>query len=255
MLSSFIAALRFLTIMPLPGQMGSDAESLARSLPFFPAVGLLIGGISALLAIGLGQLFPIPVTGVFIVIILLLASGGLHMDGMSDTADGFFSSRPRERIMEIMRDSHVGAMGVMAIVLTLALKMAALSTYSQENIWVPALLMPLAGRCVLVVLTATMPYARAQGGLATVFYSGASKIAAVWAVAFFAVTAWWLAGPAGLITVIGVMLTTLLFAIFCSKKIGGATGDTLGAACELAETVTVLLLIPQPVYRLLGGIS
>jgi len=253
MFAPFIAAIRFLTILPIPGKLGSDAESLSTSLPFFPVVGLMIGGISALLTLGLGQLFPLPVTAVGIVIILLMVSGGLHMDGLADTADGFFSSRPRERILEIMRDSHVGAMGVMAIVLTLALKIAALACYTNTNIWVPALLMPLAGRVVLVLLTAFMPYARGEG-LASPFYQGPAKLAATWGIVFFTAVAWWLAGAAGMFVVVGIILFTLLFALYCHNKIGGVTGDTLGAACELAETLTVLLLIPQPVYRLLEGI-
>lgn len=254
MINHFLAAVGFLTILPLPGRTGTNEQALAGSLWFFPMVGLLIGAVAA----GAGWLgstvLPLPVVTVLLVFILLAASGGLHMDGLADTADGFFSARPRERILTIMRDSHVGAMGVMAIVLTLALKIAALASFPNEHLWVPALLMPLAGRCVLVLLTAIQPYARSEGGLATPFYAGSAKPAAALALTIFTGTAWLVAGAAGLVAVAGVLVGSLLFAFHCQHKIGGATGDTLGAACELAETVTALLLIAQPALPHLGGI-
>ena len=254
MMDRFLAAVGFLTILPLPGRTGTDEQALAGSLWFSPIVGLLIGALAASAAWLLGAILPLPVVAVLLVLILLAASGGLHMDGLADTADGFFSARPRERILAIMRDSRVGAMGVMAIVLTLALKIAALASFPIENLWIPALLMPLAGRCVLVLLTAIQPYARSEGGLATPFYAGAAKPSAAWALTVFTVTAWLVAGPAGLVAMAGVMVGSLLFTVHCKHKIGGATGDTLGAACELAETLTALLLLAQPALPHLGGI-
>ena len=117
------------------------------------------------------------------------------MDGLCDTADGFFSVRPRERIMEIMRDSRVGAMGVMAIVLTVVLKVAALESHGVDTIWVVVLLMPLAGRCSLLVLMAILPYARPEGGLGTLFYSRSSKLSALWGVCLLLVIGGVAAGP------------------------------------------------------------
>ena len=124
----FLAAIQFLTILPLPGAWHPDERALGGSLPFFPVVGLGIGAAVALSDWGLGRLFPVGVTSVLAVILLIAASGGLHIDGLADTADGFFSSRPRERILEIMRDSRTGPMGVAAIVCVVALKIALIAS-------------------------------------------------------------------------------------------------------------------------------
>lgn len=247
-MDNFLAALRFLTIIPLPGKKGHDESAISGSPPFFPVIGLLTG----LLAAGLSWLFwawlaPLS-AAVLSVIVLLVVSGGLHMDGLCDTADGFFSARPRARMLEIMRDSRVGAMGVMAIVLILALKIAALSVHSQDNIWPVVLLMPLAGRVSLLVLMAVLPYARPEGGLATLFYKRPGKLAAISGVFLLLAVGWLVLGSAGLIAGGLAMGVVLSFAAYCRYKIGGATGDTLGAGCELAETAIALVLAVKPLF-------
>jgi len=247
-----IAAWRFLTIVPIPGRWGRDQAALGSSLPFFPVVGLAIGGSVAGLAVVLEHLFPPLLVAVLLVAALLAVSGGLHMDGLSDTADGLFSARPRERMLEIMRDSRVGAMGVMAIVLVLLLKVAALAAVPAGKIWLPVLLMPLAGRVVLVLLTAFMPYARPEGGLATLFYRQPARLAAAWALGFLVLACWLAAGFAGLYVVVAVLAGTLIIALFCRRKIGGVTGDTLGAACEAAEAIVAVTLAAQPLSGLWG---
>ncbi|MBI4831219.1 MAG: adenosylcobinamide-GDP ribazoletransferase [Candidatus Lindowbacteria bacterium] len=112
---SFIAALRFLTIAPIPARWANEAEYLSRSVPLFPIVGLLIGAAIVTADFGMNLLFPSLLANGITVVALVAVSGGLHIDGLADTADGFFSSRPRERILEIMRDSRTGPMGVVAV--------------------------------------------------------------------------------------------------------------------------------------------
>ncbi|MSS73019.1 MAG: adenosylcobinamide-GDP ribazoletransferase [Candidatus Latescibacteria bacterium] len=212
---------------------------------FFP-VGLLIGAVAAAWAWGLGRILPAWPVSVLTGIALVGASRGLHLDGLSDTADGFLSSRPRERILEIMRDSHVGAMGVVAIVCAVCLKVATLASLPDAVRWRAVLLMPVAGRCALVVSLAALPYARAAGGLGALFYRGRSRLDAVWAVLFSGLAGWVVAGLAGLVVFAISVVFTLLFAVYTYRKIGGATGDTLGAACELAEIVPALALCAWP---------
>jgi adenosylcobinamide-GDP ribazoletransferase len=212
-------------------------------------VGLLIGAVAAGWAWGLGRILPAWPASVLTVIALIGVSRGLHMDGLSDTADGFLSSRPRERILEIMRDSHVGAMGVTAIVCAVCLKVAALAELSGEVRWRAALLMPVAGRCALVVSVAALPYARGTEGLGALFYRGRSRTDAAWAVLFLGLVGGAAAGAAGLAASALSVAFTLLFAVYTYRKIGGATGDTLGAACELAEIVPALALCAWPVMK------
>lgn len=250
-MNRFVAAVRFLTIVPVPGKMGHDEAALTGSLPYFPVIGLLIGAVAAGLALILQTLFAPLVVSMLTVIILLAASGGLHMDGLCDSADGFFSARPREQMLQIMRDSRVGTMGVLAIVLVIGIKVTALASLDESSFSTTVFLMPVAGRCTLLVLMAILPYVRPEGGLATLFYTRGSRMASLWGMSVFLLTGWLVAGPAGFIAGLIVFGFVLLFAVYCRHKIGGATGDTLGAGCELAEVMVALVLAAEPVKALL----
>lgn len=236
-MNSFLAALRFLTIIPIPGQRGHAPTDLSRSLWSFPLVGLLLGGLTAAIFWAIGPFLPKPILAVLAVTLLLAWSGGLHLDGVADCADGFFSSRPRERMLEIMRDSRIGAMGVIGLVLLLALKMAALFSIPEKQLWMVLFLMPLAGRVGILLMLALLPYARPEGGLATVFFAGSRRLAVLPGLIILATIAWFVAGIVGLTGALLAPLLLLPFCLFCYAKIGGATGDTLGAACEITETL------------------
>ena len=236
----FLAALQFLTILPLPRGFSPDEQALGGSIPFFPVVGLAIGAAVALTDWGLGFLFPVGVTSVFAVILLIAVSGGLHTDGLADTADGFFSSRPRERILEIMRDSRTGPMGVAAVVCVVALKIALIASVSgPSRVWL-LLLMPVAGRSALLVQMALLPYARSEG-LVGIFHRNCVRSHALWALIFLAVAGGLAGGVPGLVAGLGSFLFTLLFSGYVRRRIGGLTGDTLGAACELTELAPALV--------------
>ncbi len=241
----FLAAIRFLTIIPVPGSLGTAEADIVGSKPFFPLVGLAAGAAVAALA-WLGGLMLLPVVMAALTVILMAAvSGGLHLDGLSDTADGFLSSRPRERILEIMKDSHVGAMGVIAIVCVLMVKFAALAASGAPGHaapWASAGLAVLGGRCMMVVSMTLLPYARPEGGLGSIFYRQRSVPAAAACAVVPAVAGFLLAGRAGLAAAVIAALVTMVFALQCRRKIGGATGDTIGATCELAEAAMLVVL-------------
>lgn len=235
----FIAAIQFLTVLPIP--LACDERDLGRSTFFFPVIGLVIGGVLVVVNLVVSALLPPLPAAVLVVIAMLGVSGGLHMDGLADTADGFFSARPRERILEIMKDSRTGSMGVMAVVSLLSLKIAALASIPHSMRWPTLLLMPLAGRCALVIELAALPYARPGGGLGSVFAENKLRFAPIWAVAILAATGYWTLGRSGLIAAAGAVALTLVFSFWSLRKIGGFTGDTLGAACELAEVLPALV--------------
>ncbi|MCC6580472.1 MAG: adenosylcobinamide-GDP ribazoletransferase [Phycisphaeraceae bacterium] len=237
-----LAAFRFLTVLPIPGSWGTAETDLAGSVPFFPVVGLALGGIAFALAWGAQQLaLPPLLVSAALTVAMLSFSGGLHMDGLSDTADGFLSSRPRERILEIMKDSHVGAMGVIAIVCVLLVKFAAMASLPPTRVAFAAMLMPLAGRCMIVAQMALLPYAR-PGGLGSVFYQRRHRLAAAWACVVLGAAGMMTLKIPGLATAGVCLLVTLAFSLKCRRKIGGATGDTFGATCELAETAVAVTL-------------
>jgi len=239
----FIAAIRFLTILPLPGAYGAGEKELALSIPFFPAVGLLIGGAAAGASWALLHAFPPIPAAVLLVAFLAAVSGGLHLDGLADTADAFLSARRRERMLEIMKDSHMGVMAGLALFFVLGLKVALFASLPPALWWKAAFLAPLAGRCALVVNMALLPYVRPKGGLGAAFYRNRPKASAWTAAAILLAAAGWAAGLAGLISAAGALALVFLFCAWSWRKIGGATGDTLGASCELAELAPPLAFV------------
>ncbi len=240
-LGRLAAAIRFLTVFPLPGKLGTTTEELASSIGFFPLTGALIGCVAALAAFLLQLFLPPLVSAVLLVCLLAACSSALHLDGLADTADGFFSSRPQQRILEIMRDSATGAMGVIVLVLVLLCKTACLGTMDFSRLSAAVFLMPLAGRVAILLLMALQPYARSEGGLATLFYAKSTKRSAVFGTLFFALFAFSFAGLRGGVTVLAVVMLSFVFGRYCRRRIGGATGDTLGAVSELAETMVALV--------------
>ena len=239
------AAFRFLTIIPLPGTLGTDLEDLKGALPFFPVVGIVLGLISGAAAWLSWQFLPSLVAAVIVTFVLLSFSGALHLDGLADCADGFFSSRERSRMLEIMRDSRIGVMGVIAVVMVLLLKVSVLSGLERDDVVRAALVMPIAGRSALVMMIYLLPYVRKEGGLGSPFYSGGAGWSLLLALVLLFVAGFVVMGLKGLVAVIVVMFVVFIFSRLCHRKIGGATGDTLGASCEIAETVVTFLLLPN----------
>lgn len=244
MMAKFFAALRFLTIIPMPGHLGDEAAALAKSLIYFPVVGVVIGFVCATIGWLLWPLLPALPAAAVMVFLLLAISGGLHLDGLADSADGLFSARPREQILAIMRDSHIGSMGVIALIMVLLIKTAALASLPQTQAVGALFLMPIAGRCLMIFMMALLPYVRGPEGKAALFYQQASqqkKIVYLTAALLYS-GCWYGGGGAGLMAGAAAVLLMFAFASLCRHKIGGATGDTLGATCELSETVVALVL-------------
>jgi adenosylcobinamide-GDP ribazoletransferase len=236
----FLAALQFLTIIPLPWGSNPGERILGGSLPFFPLVGLMIGAAACLADWGLGRIFPVGVASVITVILLIAASGGLHIDGLADTADGFYSARPREGILAIMKDSRTGPMGVAAIVCAVALKIALIASVAGPWRWWVLMMTPLAGRCALIIHIALLPYVRPEGGLVGIFHRNRSRGHVLWALAVLLAVGYITGRLPGLIAGGAAFLAALLLAAYSFHRIGGLTGDTLGAACELTELCPAL---------------
>jgi len=227
----------------LPSGLAGGQEDLERSAVYFPAVGLLIGLLAWGAASLLAPIFPPLLTCALIVLLLILASGGLHIDGLADTMDGFMSSRPRDRVLEIMRDSRIGTMGVLAVVSIMVLKLAALASTPEPMRRGIILLMPLAGRCSLLVSMSVLSYVREQGGLGTVFSKDHASLVrgALLGIALLLVAGGLTSGFVGLVAAITCLAVTLVFCALCRRKIGGYTGDTLGAGCEIVELMPPLI--------------
>ena len=238
----FCTALRFLTLIPISWRAPEDSRQFADSLIFFALVGMVIGGIGSFVVCLLNAFLPQSVVAIFSIAYLAFISGCLHLDWLSDSADGLLSSRPREECLKIMKDSRAGAMGIVVVVLVLLTKYAALSAMPKESLLPALFLMPLAGRCAILLTMASLPYARPEGGLGGLFYSSNCKKAAVVALASFVALTIFLIDGHLVPVLVGFLAVNFLFNRWCKAKLGGATGDTLGAVCELTEMIVAVSL-------------
>ncbi|MDK9707760.1 MAG: adenosylcobinamide-GDP ribazoletransferase [Desulforhopalus sp.] len=242
MAARLCTAIRFLTLIPISWRAQEDAKHFPDSLVFFAVVGIAIGMFGSFGLVVLSKIFPQSVVAAITITYLAFISGCLHLDGLSDSADGLLSSRPREDCLRIMKDSRAGAMGIIAIVLVIITKYAALTAMPLEKLPFAVFLMPVAGRCAILMAMAFLPYARMEGGLGALFYSGNSKKAASISCILFIVCLISLAPDAFLPVFLGFVAIIVLFNRWCKAKLGGATGDTLGALCELTEMIVAVSL-------------
>ncbi|WP_321365883.1 adenosylcobinamide-GDP ribazoletransferase [uncultured Desulfuromusa sp.] len=239
----FFSALRFLTILPVPESWCGDESSFRKSPDWYPLVGLTIGLLLALLDLILCWLLPTPVANVFLLLAMIAISGALHLDGLADSADAFFSSRGREQMLEIMKDSRSGPMGVTAIMMVLFLKLMLLMTLPEDWRRQVIVLMPLAGRCVLPVLSSWLPYARTDGTASFAANTFSWKRLFIALVMLTIPSLFFLGWLAGIGIPVVVIFGGWLAGLYSRRKIGGFTGDTLGATCELIELLPALSIV------------
>jgi adenosylcobinamide-GDP ribazoletransferase len=248
-MKSFLRAISFLTILPLGQIPLSEEKELARSMAFFPLAGLVIG---LLLAIGyylLSLILPKSVTLWLTIGLLALLTRGLHLDGFADTMDGLASGGSKEKILEVMRDSHIGAFGVVGLILLIGGKYFALDQIANPSIHYSLILMAVMGRNAMVLVCYRSPYARSEGGLAKPFVENLSAREVLVSSALTFGIAFLLMGAKGIAIFLGIGLFSLGYRYFFIKKLGGVTGDILGAANELAELLCLLLLvILEPIH-------
>ena len=160
----FRSACVFLTVFPLANNLQIDDQRLGRSMGLFPAVGLLLGLLLVIFNALLAPLLPRAVLDCLLLLMLILATGALHLDGVADLIDGLAGSRDRQRSLQIMKDSRVGAMGVVGLVMVLLLKYLCLYHVPLAHKSAALLLMPTAGRWCQVFLANCSTYIRSEGG-------------------------------------------------------------------------------------------
>jgi cobalamin 5''-phosphate synthase/cobalamin synthase len=233
--------IQFLTTIPVPVNLDVDEKDFGKGLVFAPVVGLLIGGLIACEGYVLGNFFSPIITTVLVIITYIVLSGGIHLDGLGDTFDGVFSNRPRERMLEIMRDSRVGTYAVLVIVCILGLNAALISSMISHHALFIILLVPVAGRIGSVTGAAVSDYARSGPGLGKSFidYCGYTEMIIAGIISLIIFYAF--EGFAGILLCLSSFVTAVLLVKFLSRKIGGATGDVLGAVCELNQTIFLLI--------------
>ena len=238
----FLIAFQFLTIVPLPVTVRCDEEDLGRSMTFFPLVGLAIGAVLAGADFLLTPLLPRQVADLVLVALLSVVTGALHLDGLSDVCDGLAARGSRERFLDIMKDSRVGAVGAVALVLGLGLKYQALLAVPLEYKREVLLFFPVAARLAQVQMTVGARRARSDG-LGSAFVGGARLTQFVLACAFTLAAAYLLLGLNGLGSLLLLSLLTWGIKSWSHQRLGGITGDVIGCASELNEIFCLLFLL------------
>lgn len=245
MVEDFLTGLQFLTRISIKTKKQWSLDSFSRSVKFFP----IIGGIIGLLLTGIvygaqnfwGVKLPLHLMAVSIILIEIIITGGLHCDGLMDTVDGVFSGKSRERMLEIMKDSRVGAFGAMSFCLLIVMKYSLILDIEPMMLPIAIFVMPIIGRTAVVVAITLYPYARADGlgkGLSQCEHKNTLYIAGLIAMLLLV--------PFGKLVLLssGVAIAfAILVAEYVNKRLGGLTGDVYGAVVELTELVALVVFL------------
>jgi adenosylcobinamide-GDP ribazoletransferase len=237
----FLLMIQFLTRFPVNLSLPCEKENFRRGALLFPLVGLIIGGVQWITYGLLIKVLPVNITAIFVMLIGILVTGGLHIDGLGDTCDGFFAFKSKERIIEIMKDSRVGTYSCIAIIIDLLLRYTSFSNLLSINHALAIIAAPVVAKTVFVLMFYIGKQAKASG-TGNLFIGNVGKKELLGVFVFGLIINSLLLGivDALIITTIAVIIT-ILFNKFCENKIGGLTGDTLGANNELVELFTLIL--------------
>lgn len=243
-----LIAFQFLTIIPLPFSVRCEKEDLGRSTAFFPLVGLAIGG----LLVGADRLISPwivrPLCDALLITLSVLVTGALHLDGLADVCDGLAARGGRERFLAVMKDSQVGAVGAVGLVLGILLKWQALVAVPSELKWQALLLFPALARFGQV-LTMTGARRAREDGLGAAITQGTGVVTLLVASATVCAAGFYLLGLKGILPLAAVCLLTAAGRTFFQRKLGGLTGDTIGCINELNEILALMVISALPLVR------
>lgn len=233
----FLAALSFLTLLPVRNQEAHSVENLKHSSHLFPWVGLIIGGLLSILYYLSGKLFPSQIVATIVILFWVILTRGLHADGFSDFFDGFFGGSTKEEKLNIMKDSRLGAFGFLALLFLILLKIQLLTAFNSPAVYAVLLLTPLFSRWSILYVLMFYPYAK-EKGLGRVFeVSGANYFFAT----LYSVITTILISLYAIIIFPALFILTKFIADYIVKKIGGMTGDVYGFLVEFNELAILLL--------------
>lgn len=250
-MNSFLIGLQFLTRIFVVKQSVWTEESFGQSVKYFPAVGAILGIICAGV-VGAINLLHLPLfTGAIGFASLIILTGGIHCDGLMDSADGLFSGREREKILDIMKDSRAGSFGVVAMILIAVIETSTLIELALLSTWFLCAAIysaPIIARLMMVVTIGAFPYARPTGmGKAfakfttrrTIIFAAGETLLLLLPLGFISKIFFLCTAAATLVA----LIVTWKFATFSTEKIGGVTGDIYGAVTTLAELFVLITFL------------
>ena len=230
---SFFLALQFLTIIPISSSLKFEKKDFGCSLRFFPVVGLSIGCFLCVVWLSFSGV-AVFARSALLIIASVIINGGLHMDGLADTCDGLYGFHSREKTLQIMRDSQIGAMGTTAVTCLLIAKFAFIASIPNAQIYKILLAMPVLSRWAMTFACCGVLYPRKEGK-AKLFIEGV-KVKEVFITGVSVLALYiWLWQLKGVMVFLLTLLCVSIFKEYAQKKIGGMTGDTIGAVNEITE--------------------
>ena len=236
-----LVATAFLTRVPVPVVAG--AVDVGRAARWFPLIGGLLGGATALIAWTMTEImdFPAALTATLVVGLGAWATGGIHLDGLADTVDGFGGGRDREAVLRIMHDPLIGSYGAAALVFVIGVKVTAIAALLDRSAALPFIVAaPAISRWTISALATWLPYARTEEGLGQAVTKERDTIGLVVATAVTALIAIAALRADALIVWAFAALTAVWIARTARRRIGGVTGDVFGASVEITETSVLL---------------
>jgi len=239
----FRLAVSFLTLLPVGRDIQATPQMLGRSMGLFPAVGLLLGLGLCVVNWLLQGLIPRAVLDCLLVLLLIGVTGALHLDGLADLFDGLAGGKDRAAILAIMKDSRVGAMGVVGLVMVLLLKYLSLYHVPLDYKNAALIFMPTAGRWMQLSLACYAPYVRTEGGTGSAFVDNVGQPEFLRGTATLIIAALVLFWVQGIFLVFLLGIATMLLLRYFEIRLGGITGDVLGAVSEMVEVLVLLLVL------------
>ena len=239
-MKQFFVALQFLTILPIKISKINEKD-FGKALVYFPLVGALIG-LMLNLSLFSFSFLPAQVMAALILVISIIITGGIHLDGFADTCDGLYGNKPKEEILKIMRDSHIGTMGVIGLVCLLLLKFTILINIPMESLWKSLIMMTTFSRWTQSLACTISNYAR-EDGKAKYFIEYAQRKGVIMGGFLTLAIFLLLINSRGLVVFTISLAPIFLFISYVKVKIGGMTGDTVGATNELAEVFVLLNIL------------
>lgn len=232
-------AFGLMTIFPIRLPDDWSAGDSGRAAVWYPLVGLVIGALTWLAWTGARLLFSPLLAGVLALLVWVVLTGGLHLDGLADCCDGLLASVTHEHRLEIMKDPHVGAFGVIGLILVLLLKAAGLASIASDSGFAILLAASLARWCILPA--GLIPLAR-PSGMGADFATGLRRSFIFWGTVI-PLTLALLLGARGVLSALAGVGAAALILWFAKSRIGGVTGDVFGMLVEIVETVVLLVFI------------
>ncbi len=266
-MNNFLWALTFLTVIPIGNKNNQGFRRTGAVACWFPVAGLCIGIFLSICSVLFSFFFPPFIAYALVLVVSIAITGALHLDGLADTCDGIWGGKDKEARLSIMKDSRIGSFGAIGLICLLGLKYASLFgigdittcghplyviiaerlSVSVSPFWanaIPSLLvMPVMGRWSQVFAAALSPYARSKSGTGSFIVEGTTARHVLCASLPPLCLLWFFYALSGFVIFAITVVFALIWIWYIKKKIGGMTGDTLGATNEVVELVFLLSLL------------